>query len=152
MYTYKDVETSVNTIKETVDALSNDHLLNEIQELNSYVQTDLRDITLALDDISSNYNYSIQIFRSVESTIETVHEIYTGYHLYLILYIGMAIIGTVLAIQIIIVIIKIVKCYPSVKNYLSDWSAFREARSRQREERADMQIGQALPLVPRRMR
>ena len=152
MYTYRDVETSVNSIKKTVDSLSNDHLLTEIQELNSYVQTDLRDITLALDDISSNYNNSIQIFRSVEHTIETVHEIYTGYHLYLILYIGMAIIGTVLAIQIIIVIIKIVKCYPSVKNYLSDWSAFREARSRQRQERADMQIGQALPLVPRRLR
>ena len=30
LYTYKDVETSINTIRETVDALSNDHLLNEI--------------------------------------------------------------------------------------------------------------------------
>ena len=149
MYTYKDVETSVNTIKETVDALSNDHLLNEIQELNSYVQTDLRDITLALDDISTNYNYSIQIFKSIEGTLETVHEIYTGYHLYLILYIGMAVIGTVLAIQIVILIIKIIKCYPSVKLYLSDWAAFRQARTTQRQERADIQISQALPLVRR---
>ena len=125
LHTYKDVETSINTIRETVDALSNDHLLNEIQELNSYVQTDLRGITLALDDISTNYNYSIQIFKSVEDTLETVHQIYKGYQLYLVLYIGMAVIGTVLAIQIVILIIKIIKCYPSVKLYLSDWADFR---------------------------
>ena len=76
----------------------------------------------------------------MENTLETAHEIYTGYHLYLVLYIGIAVIGTVLAIKIVILIIKFIKCYPSVKLYLSDWAAFRQARTTQRQVRADMQI------------
>ena len=63
------------------------------------------------------------------------------------MYLGLSGLAVLLAVKIISVFIKLVQCYPLVKDYMSDWQAFRNSRQAQRIE-AFRNLEQNLPLVP----
>ena len=68
-----DMETSINNIKDTVNLLTNDQLLLEIQDLSNNVQNDLSDLSTALNSIGSNYNHTLRMLNNVDNTLETFH-------------------------------------------------------------------------------
>ena len=100
-----------------------------------------------LDYITQNYDSSLAFFKSFEENLDKVREVYVSYKLHLLVYLGLSAIGVLLAVKIISVFIKIVQCYLLVKDYMSDWQAFRNSRQAQRTE-AFGNLEQNLPLVP----
>ena len=100
-----------------------------------------------LDYITQNYNSSLDFFKSFEENLDKVKEVYVSYKLHLLAYLGLSAIGVLLAVKIIWVLIKIVQCYPLVKDFMSDWTAFRNQHQAQRTE-AYGNFEQNLPLVP----
>ena len=143
------METSINNIGETVKLLTNNQLLLEIQDLSNSVESDLSDISTTLNSMGSNYNHTIRMFNNVENTLETFHIFYEDYNLYIFWYIGLGIVGFILTLQICTLLVKAIKLYPVINQYLADGTAFREARMNLRQERAIGQMNQAIPLVRR---
>ena len=139
MYSYKNMETSINNIGETVKLLTNNQLLLEIQDLSNSVESDLSDISTTLNSMGSNYNHTIRMFNNVENTLETFHIFYEDYNLYIFCYIGQGIVGYILTLQICTLLVKAINIYLVINQYLADSAAYREARMNLRQERA---IGQ----------
>ena len=74
-------------------------------------------------------------------------EVYVNYKLHLFGYLELSALGVLLVVKIISVLIKLVQCYPLVKDYMADWHAFRDSRQAQRAE-ALGNLEQNLPLIP----
>ena len=89
------------------------------------------------------------MFANVENTLESFHIFYEDYNLYIFWYIGLGIVGVILTLDIYTLLVKAIKLYPVINQYLADWAAFREARMNLRQERAIGQMNQAIPLVRR---
>ena len=89
------------------------------------------------------------MFNNVVNTLEKFHIFYKDYNLYIFWYIGLGIVGLILTLQICTLLVKSIKLYPVINQYLADWAAFREARMNLRQERAIGQMNQAIPLVRR---
>ena len=100
-----------------------------------------------LDYITQSYNSSLTFFKSFDENLNKIKDIYVRYKLYLFGYLVLSALGILVGVKIISVLIKIVQCYPSVKNYLDDWHAFRDSRQAQRNEVLE-NPEQNLPLVP----
>ena len=116
--------------------LTHDNLLNEIQSLTAYVTTDLSEISSTLDYMETNYNSSFRFFEGVENSLQTLQGVYEKYNLYIYVYIGLSIIGALLAIQIISLLVKAVYVYSLVTSYFQDWHKFCQQRLNVRNERA----------------
>ena len=89
------------------------------------------------------------MFNNIENTLETVHIFYEDYNLYIFWNIGLGIVGFILTLQIGTLLVKAIRLYPVINQYLADWAAFREARMNLRQERAIGQMNQAIPLIRR---
>ena len=57
--------------------------------------------------------------------MELIKDIYIRYKLHFLGYIILAIMAVVLAIQVTMVIVRCIKCYPIVENYVRDSRLFR---------------------------
>ena len=144
---YHDIEESIKTIQETIQDLSTDDLLTEVRRLSDFLTTDMSEMSQTLEHITQNYDSSLTFFKSFEENLDKVKEVYVNYNLHLLVYLGLSGLGVLLAVKIISVFIKLVQCYPLVKDYMSDWQAFRNSRQAQRTE-AFGNLEQNLPLVP----
>ena len=100
-----------------------------------------------LDYITENYNSSLTFFKGFEKSLNTVKEVYIGYNLHYLFYAGLGLVGILLGIKLISLLIKAIECYPSITNYMADWSEFREQRQKLRNEGMGA-FERALPLVP----
>ena len=144
---YHDIEESIKTIQETIHNLSTDDLLTEVRRLSNFSTTDMSEMSQTLEHITQNYDSSLTFFKSFEENLDKVKEGYINYNLHLLVYLGLSGLAVLLAVKIISVFIKLVQCYPLVKDYMSDWQAFRNSRQAQRTE-AFGNLEQNLPLVP----
>ena len=138
---------SIKTIQRTIQDLSTDELLTEVKRLSSFLTTDLLEMSQTLNYITKNYDSSLTFFKSFEENLDKIRRVYVDYKLHLLVYLGLSAIAVLLAVKIISVLIKMVQCYPLVKDFMSDFSAFREQRQAQRTE-AYGNFEQNLPLVP----
>ncbi len=144
---YNEIEDSIRVIQETISNLSTEELLAEVKTLSEFMTSDMSEMSHTLQHITENYNSSITFFKNFETGLDKIKEIYIYYKLHLLVYIGLSGLAVLVTIQIISVFFKIVQCYPLVKDYLSDWKAFRESRQAQRVEGFG-NLDQNLPLVP----
>ena len=144
---YSEIEESIRVIQETINDLSTEELLSEVQTLSEFMTSDMSEMSRTLQHITQNYNNSITFFKNFETSLDKIKEIYIYYKLHLLVYIGLSGLAVLVTVQIISVFFKIVQCYPLVKDYLSDWKAFRESRQAQRVEGFG-NLDQNLPLVP----
>ena len=83
----------------------------------------------------------------MNENLDKIKEIYVKYKLHLFGYLVLSALGILVVVKIISVLIKVVQCYPLVKDYMADWHAFRDSRQAQRIE-ALGNLEQNLPLVP----
>ena len=144
---YHEIEESIKIIQETIQHLSTDTLLTEVQSLSDFLTTDMREMSQTLDYITQNYDSSLTFFKSFDENLDKIKDIYVRYELHLFGYLVLSALGILVGVIIISVLIKIVQFYPSVKNYLDDWHAFRVSRQAQRNEVSE-NPEQNLPLVP----
>ena len=128
---YHEIEESIKIIQETIQHLSTDNLLTEVQSLSDFLTTDMREISQTLDYITQNYNSSLMFFKSFDENLGKIKDIYVRYKLHLFGYLVLSALGILVGVKIISVLIKIVQCYPSVKNYLDNWHAFRDLKQAQ---------------------
>ena len=138
---------SIKTIQRTIEDLSTDELLTEVKRLSSFLTTDLSEMSQTLNYITENYDSSLTFFKSFEENLDKIRRVYVDYKLHLLLYLGLSAIAVLLAVKIISVFIKMVQCYPLVKDFMSDWSAFRAQSQAQRTE-AYGNFEKNLPLIP----
>ena len=144
---YQEIEMSIKTIQKTIQDLSTDDSLTEVKRLSDFLTTDMSEMSQTLEYITQNYDSSLTFFKSFEENLDKVKEVYVNYKLHLLVYLGRSALGVLLAVKIISVFIKLVQCYPLVKDYMSDWQAFRNSCLAQRTE-AFGNLEQNLPLVP----
>ena len=131
---YQEVERSIKTIQSTIKDLSTDALLVEVKKLSNFLTTDMSEMSQTINYITQNYDSSFAFFQSFEENLDKVKEVYVGYKLHFLVYSGLGLIGVLVVIKIISVVIKIALCYPLVKDFISDFSAFRAQRQTQRNE------------------
>ena len=121
--------------------------MTEVKRFSDSIITDMSEISQTLEHITQNYDSSLTFFKSFETNLDKIKEVYINYKLHLLVYLGLSGLAVLLAVRIISVFIKLVQCYPLVKDYMSDWQAFRNSRQAQRIE-AFGNLKQNLPLVP----
>ena len=121
--------------------------MTEVRRLSDFLTTDMSEMSQTLEYITQNYDSSLTFFKSFDKNLDKVKEVYVNYKLHLLVYLGLSGLAVLLAVKIISVFIKLVQCYPLVKDYMSDWQAFRNSRQAQRIE-AFGNLEQNLPLVP----
>ena len=109
--------------------------------------SDMSEMAQTLQHITQNYNDSITFFKNFEISLDKIKETYIYYKLHLLVYVGLGGLAVLVSVKIISVFFRIVQCYPLVKDYISDWKAFRESRQNQRIEGFG-NLEQNLPLVP----
>ena len=144
---YSEIEDSIRIIQETINDLSTEELLSEVQTLSEFMTTDMSEMARTLEHITQNYNDSITFFKNFEMSLDTIKKTYTYYRLHILVYAGLGGLAILVAVQIMTVFFRIIQCYPLVKDYISDWKAFRESRQNQRMEGFGT-LEQNLPLVP----
>ena len=144
---YSDIESSIRVIQETIQDLSTENLLLEVQTLSDFMVQDMADLTRTLEHITQNYNTSITFFKNFEISLNAVKETYTYYNLHILVYAGLTGVAVLVAVQIITVFVRIIQFYPLARDYISDWKAFRSSRVNQRMEGFGT-VEQNLPLVP----
>merc|ERR1711873_83317 len=114
---YSDIESSIRAIQETIHDLSTEDLLLEVQTLSDFMIQDMSDMTRTLEHITENYNTSITFFKNFEISLDTIKETYTYYKLHLLVYAGLGGLGILVAVQIMTVFVRIIQCYPLVRDY-----------------------------------
>ena len=144
---YSEIESSIKVIQETINDLSTEDLLLEVQTLSDFMTRDMSEMARTLEHITQNYNDSITFFKNFEMSLDTIKKTYTYYKLHILVYAGLGGLAILVAVQIMTVFFRIIQCYPLVKDYIADWKAFRETRQNQRMEGFGA-MEQNLPLVP----
>ena len=144
---YSEIEDSIKIIQETINDLSTEDLLLEVQTLSDFMTRDMSEMTRTLEHITQNYNDSITFFKNFEMSLDTIKETYTYYKLHILVYAGLGGLAILVAVQIMTVFFRIIQCYPLVRDYIADWKAFRQTRLNQRMEGFGA-MEQNLPLVP----
>merc|ERR1712240_128032 len=144
---YSEIESSIKVIQETINDLSPEDLLLEVQTLSEFMTRDMSEMAKTLEHITQNYNDSITFFKNFEMSLDTIKKTYTYYKLHILVYAGLGGLAILVAVQIMTVFFRIIQCYPLVKDYISDWKAFRETRQNQRIEGFGA-VEQNLPIVP----
>ena len=79
---YHEIEESIKIIQETIEHLSTNNLLTEVQSLSDFLTTDLREISQTLDHITQNYNSSLMFFESFDENLGKMKDIYVRYKLH----------------------------------------------------------------------
>ena len=144
---YSEIEESIRIIQDTINDLSTEELLSEVKTLSDFLTSDMSEMAQTLQHITQNYNSSITFFKNFEISLDKIKETYIYYKLHLLVYVGLGGLAVLVSVKIISVFFRIVQCYPLVKDYISDWRAFRESRQAQRVEGFG-NLDQNLPLVP----
>ena len=84
----------------------------------------MAEMSTTLEYITQNYDSCLTFFKRFEENLNKVKEVYVGYKLYFLVYAGIGLVGILLGLKLVSVFIKIVQCYPLVKDYMADWSEF----------------------------
>ena len=144
---YNEIEELIRVIQETIHNLSTEELLSEVKRLSEFMTSDMSEMSQTLQHITQNYDSSLTFFKNFEISLDKIKEVYVNYKLHLLVYIGLSGLAVLVAVKIISVFFKLIQCYPLVKDYISDWQAFRNSRQAQRIEGFG-NLEQNLPLVP----
>ena len=121
---YKEIEKSISVIKKVLDDLETDELLGELKHISNFVSRDFAEISQTLYFLESNYNVSLNFFQSFDTSLQTIHQVYTGNRLHILVYVVLFVIGTLLAIKILSMMVQCVKVYPLITGVLQDFREF----------------------------
>ena len=107
--------------------LDTDELLIELRTVNSDITEDLSSISGSLDSFTDDFNTTLAFFKSIDRSLESVYGVYHEYeyHIQVILYIILGIIGLILFIQLTVLLFKCPECYIFLSTYLQDFQQFR---------------------------
>ena len=100
------------------------------------------------------YKTSLQFFESFDEGLNNLQSVYTDYHLFLLWYAALVILGILFLAKVVSLILYCIDCWPSVTDFYSDFTEYRRVKNNEEENRGAGIGGNQieLPLIQRRAR
>ena len=148
----KQIDQSLSSIQDTLEDIETDQLMSKLTEISSFITHDFGEIQRTLEHIQVRYNSSLRFFESFDKGLHNLEAIYTDYHLFLLWYAALVILGILFLAKAVSLIIYCIDCWPSVTYFYSDFTEYRRVRSNEEDNRGGIGGNQIeLPLIQRRI-
>ena len=149
----RQIDQSLSTIQDTLESLETDQLMVKVTEISSFISQDLEEIQRTLDNIQFKYNTSLRFFETFDRSLHNLEVVYTDYHLFILWYLALVILGILLLAKFVSLINFCIHCWPDMTNFYSDFSEYRRVRAQEDDNRGVAGGNQfiELPSIQRRI-
>ena len=107
----------------------------KVTEISTFISEDLDEIQRTLDSIQFKYNVSLKFFETFDRTLHNLEVVYNDYHLFILWYIALNILGILLLAKFVSLINFCIHCWPDMTNFYSDFSEYRKVRAQEDDNR-----------------
>ena len=114
-------------------SIETDELMVKVTEISDFISEDLEEIQGTLESIQVKYNASLKFFETFDRTLHNLEVVYNDYHLFILWYSALAILGILLLAKFVNLIIYCVHCWPNMTSFYSDFSEYRRVRAQEDE-------------------
>ena len=105
----------------------------KVTEISTFISEDLDEIQRTLDSIQFKYNASLKFFETFDRTLHNLEVVYNDYHLFILWYSALAILGILLLAKFVNLTIYCVHCWPNMTSFFTDFSEYRRVRMQEDE-------------------
>ena len=127
----RQIDQSLSTIQDTLRSIETDELMVKVTEISTFISEDLDEIQRTLESIQVKYNASLKFFETFDRTLHNLEVVYNDYHLFILWYIALAILGILLLAKFVNLITFCIHCWPDMTNFYSDFSEYRKVRAQE---------------------
>ena len=127
----RQIDQSLSTIQNTLSSIETDELMVKVTEISNFISEDLDEIQGTLESIQVKYNASLKFFETFDRTLHNLEVVYNDYHLFILWYTALAILGILLLAKFVNLIIYCVHCWPNMTDFYSDFSEYRRVRAQE---------------------
>ena len=125
----------------------------KLSEISSFISQDFGEIQKTLDHIQFKYNSTLKFFETFDKSLHNLEEVYADYHLFILWYIALVILGILLLAKFVSLMKFCINCWPDLTNFYSDFSEYRKVRDQEDDNRGGAGGNQfiELPSIQRRI-
>ena len=131
-------------------------MMSKLTQISTFITYDFAEISRTLEYIQVRYNTSLQLFESFDEGLHNIQSIYTDYHLFVLWYAALIILGILFIVKVVSLIMYCINCWPNMTGFYTDFKEYRRVRSNEGNRGAGANIGVnphlEIPLIQRRAR
>ena len=137
---YKFIDKSLSNIQDTLEDVETDQLMSQLTQISTFITHDFAEISRTLEHIQVRYNTSLQFFESFDEGLHNLQSIYTDYHLFVLWYAALIILGILFLVKVVSLIMYCINCWPNVTGFYSDFTKYRRVRNNEEGNRANVGV------------